>query len=43
MPAQDFQITPMLLLGEPGIGKTHLATQLASVLALLHKSPRSSW
>ena len=34
MPAQDFQITPMLLLGEPGIGKTHLATQLASVLGV---------
>lgn len=34
MPAQDFRIAPMLLVGEPGIGKTYLASQLAQALGV---------
>lgn len=34
MRAQDFRISPLLLLGEPGIGKTFLASQLAAALGV---------
>lgn len=34
MDPQDFRISPMLLLGEPGIGKTYLASQLAHALGV---------
>ncbi len=34
MKPQDFHLTPILLLGEPGIGKTYLATQLAESLGV---------
>jgi ATP-dependent Lon protease len=34
MDPEDFQIPPILLLGEPGIGKTYLATQLADALGV---------
>ncbi len=34
MGAQDFRISPLLLLGEPGIGKTFLASQLAQALSV---------
>lgn len=34
MPCEDFRITPILLLGDPGIGKTYLATQLAESLGV---------
>ena len=34
MQPSDFRITPLLLLGAPGIGKTFLATQLAAALGV---------
>lgn len=34
MQPSDFRITPLLLLGAPGIGKTFLATQLADALGV---------
>ncbi|MDP3844302.1 MAG: AAA family ATPase [Oxalobacteraceae bacterium] len=34
MKPNEFRITPLLLLGEPGIGKTFLATQLACALGV---------
>lgn len=34
MEPKEFRVSPILLLGEPGIGKTYLATQLADVLGV---------
>ncbi|MDY7579309.1 AAA family ATPase [Herbaspirillum sp. RTI4] len=34
MKPSDFRVTPLLLLGDPGIGKTFLATQLAAALGV---------
>lgn len=34
MKPENFRITPILLLGDPGIGKTHLATQLGKALGV---------
>ena len=34
MDPAEFRVSPLLLLGEPGIGKTFLATQLAEVLGV---------
>ena len=37
LPAADFQITPILLLGEPGIGKTAFAMALSKIMGLPFK------
>jgi ATP-dependent Lon protease len=37
LPAKEFQLTPILLLGEPGIGKTAFAMALAKVMGLPFK------
>lgn len=34
MPLSEFYVKPVLLLGEPGIGKTYLATQIADALGV---------
>lgn len=38
LPAADFQITPILLLGSPGIGKTAFAIALSKTMGLPFKN-----
>lgn len=42
LPAEDFQLTPILLLGGPGIGKTAFAMALAKILGLPFKKLNGS-
>lgn len=42
LPPEDFQLTPLLLLGGPGIGKTAFAMALANILGLPFKKLNGS-